>query len=79
VVLEGLRPVLAGMVIGLSLAAGISWALHASLAFPGSADLVYGVPFYDPPTFFSLAVFVSALAATASAVPARRTVRVDPM
>ena len=79
VVLQELRPVLVGIAIGFSLAGEISWLLHSSLAFPGSADLFYGVAFYDPATFLGLASFVAAVAAMASAVPARRAIRVDPM
>ncbi|MGP0076638.1 MAG: ADOP family duplicated permease [Bryobacteraceae bacterium] len=79
VVLDGLRPVVAGMVLGILLAAGISGLLHTLLAFPGSADFTYGVPFYDPATFLGLAAFVFGVAAIASSVPARRAVRVDPM
>jgi ABC-type antimicrobial peptide transport system permease subunit len=79
VVLQGLRPVLIGMAIGSLLAAAISVALHASLALPGSADLFYGVPFYDPATFLGFACVVAAVAALASAVPAHRAIRVDPM
>lgn len=41
-------------------------------------DFLYGIPFYDPVTFVSMAVFVPAVAALASAIPARRALRVDP-
>ncbi len=41
-------------------------------------DFLYGVSFYDPVTFGSLVCFVLAFAALASAVPARRALRVDP-
>jgi len=41
-------------------------------------DFLYGVPFYDPVTFASIAALVLAVAAMASAIPARRALRVDP-
>ena len=52
---------------------------HTTLVFPGSADFLYGVPFYDPATFLGLAVFLAGIAMVASAVPARRAVGVDPV
>ena len=75
----GLRPVLVGMAVGIAGAAGASALLHSTLSFPGSADLLYGVSFYDPATFLGLSVFLLAVAAAASALPARRAVKVDPM
>jgi len=79
VVLAGLRPVLVGMTVGFSLAAVIACLLQTSLAAPSSADLFYGVPFYDPATFLGLTGFVAAVAVAASAIPARRAIRVDPI
>jgi ABC-type antimicrobial peptide transport system permease subunit len=79
VVFGGLRPVFAGMVVGIGAAAAASALLHSTLSFPGSADLLYGVSFYDPATFLCLSVFLLAVAALASALPARRAVNVDPM
>jgi predicted permease len=75
----GLRPVLVGMAAGIAAAAGASAVLHSTLSFPGSADLLYGVSFYDPATFLGLSAFLLAVAAAASALPARRAVKVDPM
>jgi predicted permease len=79
VVIQGLRPAFVGTLLGIAGAAGISWALHTTLVFPGSADFFYGVPFYDPATFLGLAGFLVALAGIATFVPARRAIRVDPM
>jgi predicted permease len=79
VVMSGLRPVFAGIVCGIAGAAGLSAILHSTLVFPGSADFLYGVSFYDPASFVGLAAFVIVVAALASAVPARRAVRVDPV
>ena len=78
VLFQGLQPVLAGMLLGVAAAAVLSALLHQTLIFPGSMDFLYGVPFYDPVTFASLVCFVLAVAALASAVPARRALRVDP-
>ena len=78
VILDGLRPALAGMVCGAAAAACLSTLLHRTLIFPGSMDFLYGVPFYDPVTFAGLAAFVPFVAALASAIPARRALRVDP-
>jgi macrolide transport system ATP-binding/permease protein len=78
VVRDGLRPVLAGIAVGMVCAAGASAVLHATLRFPGSMDFLYGVSFYDPLTFIGLSVFVIGVAALASAGPARRAAQVDP-
>ena len=78
VVLHSLRPVTLGIAAGFAGAAAASSLLHATLVFPGSTDVLYGVPFYDPATFAGLTVFLIAVAAAASAVPSRRAIRVDP-
>ncbi len=79
VVLDGLRPVFVGILLGMAGAGGLSWILHATLVFPGSTDFFYGVPFYDPVTFLGLSCFLASVAAIASLIPARRALRVDPM
>jgi predicted lysophospholipase L1 biosynthesis ABC-type transport system permease subunit len=79
VVMSGLRPVFVGIILGIAGAAGLSALLHATLVFPGSSDFLYGVSFYDPVSFLGLAGFLVAVAALASAMPARRAVTVDPM
>ncbi|HEV3201290.1 MAG TPA: ABC transporter permease [Bryobacteraceae bacterium] len=79
VILQSLRPVFGGMALGLAVAAGLSSLVHLMLVLPGSWDLLYGVPFYDPVTFVGLFCFVLGVAALASAVPARRALGVDPM
>jgi predicted permease len=78
VVCDGLRPVLGGMAAGMLCAAGISAILHATLRFPGSMDFLYGVSFYDPPTFVGISLFVILVAVVAGAGPARRAAHVDP-
>ncbi len=79
VILQGLRPVMIGSVFGLLGAAGLSAVLHSTLSFPGSSDLLYGLPWWDPVTFLGITLFLAAIATLASAVPARRALRVDPM
>ena len=77
--IEGLRPVVFGMVAGLTSGAALSLVLHRTLAFPGSIDFLYGVSFYDPFTFFAIIVFLVAVSLTASLGPAQKAIRVDPM
>jgi len=79
VILQSLRPVFFGSAVGLAVAGTFSIVLHQTLIFPGSMDFLYGVPFYDPPAFIGLFSFVLAVAALASAIPARRALRVDPV
>lgn len=79
VILQGLRPVIIGSVVGLVAAGALSKVLNATLAFPGSADLLYGLAWWDPMTFAGIAAFLALIAGIASAVPARRALRVDPM
>jgi ABC-type antimicrobial peptide transport system permease subunit len=78
VVVEGLRPVLIGSGLGILGAGVLAWALHASLVYPESSDLFYGVAFYDPATFLGASLFLTGIALAASAFPAQRALRVDP-
>lgn len=75
----GLKPVAAGMAIGLGCGAGASAWLHSTLISPGSADFLYGVRFYDPWTFAGISCFLLAVSILASLVPAVRAVRVNPI
>lgn len=75
----GLKPVAAGMAIGLACGTAASAWLHSTLIFPGSADFLYGVRFYDPWTFIGISCFLVGVSMLASLVPARRAVGVDPM
>jgi macrolide transport system ATP-binding/permease protein len=79
IAVTGLRPVLIGMVIGVAGGAGLSLMLHRTLAFPGSADFLYGVSFYDPLTFLGITVFLVAVSLMASLGPALRAIKVDPL
>ncbi|MGE0040677.1 MAG: ABC transporter permease [Vicinamibacterales bacterium] len=66
---EGLRPVLGGLVLGLAAAAAASGVL---------GSLLYGVEALDGPTFVISAVVLLLVAATACALPAWRAARIDP-
>ena len=73
-VLLVLRSALA--VTGAGLAAGL---LAAAATGRGLASLLYGVGPYDPVTFAAAAAAVVLAALAASAIPARRAARLDPM
>ena len=79
VALWGLKPVAAGMIIGLGCGAAVSAVLHSTLSFAGSQDFLYGVKFYDPWTFVGISCFLITVSLVASLVPAIRAVRIDPM
>jgi ABC-type antimicrobial peptide transport system permease subunit len=79
VIVQGLRPVFIGALLGLAGAAGVSTILKAMLVFPGSPDMLFGVSVFDPLTFIGLSFFLGTVALIASAVPARRATKVDPM
>jgi macrolide transport system ATP-binding/permease protein len=79
IALEGLRPVLIGMVVGIAGGASLSLLLHRTLAFPGSVDFLYGVSFYDPFTFVAITIFLIVVSLMASLGPALRAIKVDPL
>jgi len=67
---QGLRPVVAGLAAGL---------LASLVAMRALASLLYGVTASDPPTLLAVSGVLLAISALASATPARRAARVDPM
>ena len=67
---QGLHPVLAGLGAGL---------LASLVAMRALASLLYGVTASDPPTFLAVCGTLLAISAFASAIPARRAARVDPI
>jgi len=70
VVLEGMKPTLLGVVIGLAGALALGHVL---------ASVIYGVSARDLATFGSVAVMTTAIGLLASVLPALRATRVDPI
>ncbi len=79
VVSQAMTPALAGGALGLVAAAGIASVLRATLVSPASPDLMFGIGAFDPATFIGVAIFLMAVTALASYIPARRAVSVDPL
>ena len=60
--------------IGMLLGGAASWALARALS-----GLLFGVTPGDPVTFLAMLVILTAVAALAGYLPARRASRIDPM
>jgi ABC-type antimicrobial peptide transport system permease subunit len=59
---------------------GVGIGLAGSFVVARSlASLLFGVGTYDPATFLGVAVLLVAVAISASYIPARRAMRVDPI
>ncbi|HTQ53620.1 MAG TPA: ABC transporter permease [Bryobacteraceae bacterium] len=67
---QGMRPVAAGVALGL---------LASLAAMRALASLLYGVQPSDPATFLAVSGILLAIATLASVIPARRAAHVDPM
>jgi len=70
IVIEGLKPTLIGVVLGLVLAAALVRVM---------ATLLFGVSQYDPGTFSMVALLMLAVGISATLIPAYRATRVDPI
>lgn len=70
ILVESARPVVAGLGVGLVLAAGVAWLLRY---------LLYGVRILDVVSFAGVSLLLLAVALLAALVPSRRATRVDPM
>jgi predicted permease len=70
VVVEGLKPTLIGVAVGLMLAAALVRVM---------ATLLFGVSQHDPGTFTIVAVIMLVVGAIATLLPAYRATRVDPI
>ena len=68
--LKGLRPIVAGVVIGLGASYGLTRVL---------ASHIYGVTATDPWTFAGVVIVLMVVGVTACVLPARRAMRVDPL
>ena len=76
---EGLRPVAAGLIVGLAGAVILSAVVRSTLAAPETPDFLFGVGAFDPLTFAGLSGLVVAIAGAAALLPAWRATRVDPI
>ena len=70
VVGEGLSLTIAGLVIGIAVAAAVSRVIDS---------LLFGVTALDPLTIGAVLAVLLAVAALASYIPARRAARIDPL
>jgi ABC-type antimicrobial peptide transport system permease subunit len=70
VVVERLKPTMAGIVIGVAAAMALGGVMSA---------LVYGITTHDGATFMSVALIIMVVGAVASLVPAYRATRFDPL
>jgi len=70
IVVEGLKPTLIGVGLGLVLAAALVRVM---------ATLLFGVSQYDPRTFSIVALLMLGVGIIATLVPAYRATRVDPI
>ena len=70
IVVEGLKPTLAGVGLGLLMAAALVRVMET---------LLFGVSRYDPGTFSVVALLMLAVGIVATLVPAYRATRVDPI
>ena len=70
VLIDGLRPTIVGVVLGIAAAVSLSQVL---------ATLIYGVTATDVPTYAAVAGLLTAVSVLASLLPAYRATRVDPV
>jgi len=70
IVIEGLKPTVIGVGLGLVLAAALVRVMET---------LLFGVSQYDPGTFSVVALLMLAVGVIATLVPAYRATRVDPI
>jgi ABC-type antimicrobial peptide transport system permease subunit len=70
VLMQGVRLTIAGLVLGLALAFGLTRFI---------AGLLYGVSASDPATVISVVVLLGAMAVLACYLPAHRAMRVNPV
>jgi ABC-type antimicrobial peptide transport system permease subunit len=76
VMLQGLRPVLAGTLLGFGASLAVDSVVRATVEIPGASVLF---SMFGEPAFYGEVALVFVIAVLASVVPARRALRVDPM
>lgn len=67
---QGMKLVTAGLVVGATIAGGITIGLR---------ELLFGVPSYDPATYLTVAAAIALTALLAGIFPARKAARIQPM
>jgi ABC-type antimicrobial peptide transport system permease subunit len=70
IVTDGMKPVIAGVLIGVTAALLLGRVV---------SKLIYGVKPSDPATFVAVSALLATVALVATALPAYRATRVDPM
>jgi ABC-type antimicrobial peptide transport system permease subunit len=70
IVVEGLKPTLIGVVLGLALAAALARVM---------STMLFGISQHDPGTFSAVALIMIVVGVIATLVPAYRATRVDPI
>jgi putative ABC transport system permease protein len=68
IVVQGMKPVVIGLVVGIAAALALSRVI---------AGLLFGVTAYDPLTYAAVAALLAATAVLACLLPARQAMRVD--
>jgi predicted permease len=75
---QSLRPVIAGGVLGVAGAAGISALLSSMVRVPDMPDLTYGAGVFDPALFAGTLGVLGLVVLTASLAPLRRANKIAP-
>jgi predicted permease len=70
IVIQGLKPTIVGVVLGLAMASAVTRVM---------STLLFGIGQHDPGTFGAVALTMLAVGALATALPAYRATRVDPV
>lgn len=80
ILLQGLRPVILGSICGIAGSAAVTSLIHAAIVYsPAAGDPLFGASMFDPASFLGLSALLAFIAMLASAMPAYRALRVDPM